>query len=103
MISTAAGIDSLMLNLTQEIQVHATLEATFAALLEQLGPANDTPDGRPMPMKIEPGREAGGSATWATGTATSGVLCRPSSARRSWKSRVHCLCPIRLFRMCNTD
>ena len=40
MISTAAGIDSLMLNLTQEIQVHATLEATFAALLEQLGPAN---------------------------------------------------------------
>ena len=53
MISTAAGIDSLMLNLTQEIQVHATLEATFAALLEQLGPANDTPDGRPMPMKIE--------------------------------------------------
>jgi len=54
MISTAAGIDSLMLNLTQEIQVHATLEATFAALLEQLGPANDTPDGKPMPMKIEP-------------------------------------------------
>src|SRR6202162_3611811 len=54
MISTAAGIDSLMLNLTQEIQVHATPEATFAALLEQLGPANDTPDGRPMPMKIEP-------------------------------------------------
>ena len=54
MISTAVGIDSLMLNLTQEIQVHASLEATFAALLEQLGPANDTPDGRPMPMKIEP-------------------------------------------------
>jgi len=54
MISTAAGIDSLMLNLTQEIQVHATLEATFAALLEQLGHANDKPDGRPMPMKIEP-------------------------------------------------
>ncbi len=54
MISTIAGIDSLMLNLTQEIQVHATLETTFAALLEQLGPANDTPDGRSMPMKIEP-------------------------------------------------
>ena len=53
MISTA-GVDSLMLNLTQEIQVHATLETTFAALLEQLGPANDTPDGRSMPMKIEP-------------------------------------------------
>src|ERR1700732_829199 len=54
MISTAAGIDNLMVNLTKEIQVHATLETTFAALLEQLGPANDTPDGKPMPMKIEP-------------------------------------------------
>lgn len=54
MISTAAGIENLTLNLTEEIRVHATLEATFAALLEQLGPANDTPDGKPMPMKIEP-------------------------------------------------
>src|SRR5258707_8001212 len=54
MISSAAGIHSLMLNLTQEIQIHAPLETTFAALLEQLGPATDTPDGRSMPMKIEP-------------------------------------------------
>ena len=38
MISTAAGIESLMLNLTKEIQVRASLETTFAALLEQLGP-----------------------------------------------------------------
>jgi hypothetical protein len=53
MISAAAGIESLMLNLSQEIQVHATLETTFAALLEQLGPANDTPDGKPMPLKLE--------------------------------------------------
>jgi uncharacterized protein YndB with AHSA1/START domain len=54
MISTAAGIENLTLNLTEEIRVHATLEATFAALIEQLGAANDTPDGKPMPMKIEP-------------------------------------------------
>ncbi|MGA9798629.1 MAG: SRPBCC domain-containing protein [Terriglobales bacterium] len=54
MISTAAGIESLMLNLTQEIEVKATLETTFAALLEQLGPLGDTPDGRQMHMKIEP-------------------------------------------------
>jgi hypothetical protein len=54
MISNAVEIDSLMLNLTQEIQVHATLETTFAALLEQLGPGNDTPEGKPMPMKLEP-------------------------------------------------
>ena len=54
MIATAAGIESLMLNITQEIQVHANLETTFAALLEQIGSANDTPDGRAMPMKLEP-------------------------------------------------
>lgn len=54
MLSTAAGIENLTLNVTKEVHVRATLEATFAALLEQMGPANDTPDGNPMPMKIEP-------------------------------------------------
>jgi hypothetical protein len=52
--ATAAAIENLTLNVTQEIHVGATLEATFAALLEQLGPANDTPDGKPMPMTLEP-------------------------------------------------
>jgi hypothetical protein len=42
------------LNVTQEIHVRAPLDVTFAALLEQLGPESDTPDGKPMPMKIEP-------------------------------------------------
>jgi hypothetical protein len=54
MISTAQSIENLTLNLTQEIQVRAPLDVTFAALLEQIGPENDTPDGKPMPMKIEP-------------------------------------------------
>jgi uncharacterized protein YndB with AHSA1/START domain len=53
MLSTATGIENLTLNVTQEVHVRASLEATFAALLEQLGPGNDTPD-KPMPMKIEP-------------------------------------------------
>jgi hypothetical protein len=47
-------IEDLTLSITQEIHVRASLEATFAALLEQLGPQNDTPDGNPIPMKIEP-------------------------------------------------
>ncbi len=47
-------IEELTLNVTQEIHVRASLEVTFAALLEQLGPQNDTTDGKPMPMKIEP-------------------------------------------------
>ena len=53
MIPTAPGLESLTLIVTQEIQVQATLEHTFAALLEQIGPENDTPDGKKMPMKIE--------------------------------------------------
>jgi hypothetical protein len=53
MLSTASGIENLTLNVTEEIRVHAPLEVTFAALLEQLGPGNETPQG-PMPMKIEP-------------------------------------------------
>jgi uncharacterized protein YndB with AHSA1/START domain len=51
---TAQAIENLTLNLTEEIQVRAPLEVTFAALLEQLGPENDTPDGHPISLKIEP-------------------------------------------------
>jgi hypothetical protein len=59
-------IEDLTLSITQEIHVRASLEDTFAALLEQLGPSNETPDGTPMPLKVEawPGgrwyRELGG-------------------------------------------
>jgi hypothetical protein len=50
---TVPDIESLSLKVNQEIRVHASLEVTFAALLEQLGPANAHPDGTPMPMKLE--------------------------------------------------
>src|ERR1022692_2567640 len=50
---TAPGIESLTLVITQEIHVQASVEDTFAALLEQIGPGNNRPDGDPMPMKIE--------------------------------------------------
>jgi Activator of Hsp90 ATPase homolog 1-like protein len=53
-IPTLPGIEGLTLNITQEIQVKASLEDTFEAILEQIGPGNDTMDGTPMPMKIEP-------------------------------------------------
>jgi len=53
MISSAPGIENLTLNLTQEIHVRAPLDVTFAALLEQIGPENDTREGNPMPMKLE--------------------------------------------------
>jgi uncharacterized protein YndB with AHSA1/START domain len=48
------SIEDLTLTITQEIQVNAPLETTFAALLEQMGPSNETPDGKSLAMKLEP-------------------------------------------------
>lgn len=53
MATPAIALDSLMLNVSEEIHVAAPLETTFAALLEQLGSSNEHPDGTPMPMKLE--------------------------------------------------
>jgi len=52
-VATAPGVEKLILNINMETRVRASLDATFAALLEQLGPAGDTPEGKPLPMKLE--------------------------------------------------
>jgi uncharacterized protein YndB with AHSA1/START domain len=54
MTPTAESIENLTLSIKKEIHVQASLENTFAALLEQLGPYNETPDGKSLSMKIEP-------------------------------------------------
>ncbi len=54
MIATEQTLENLTLTINQEIHVKASLEITFAALLEQLGPGNETPDGKSLQMKIEP-------------------------------------------------
>ncbi len=53
MISTTTRIEDLTLDITEEIRVRAPLQVTFAALLEQLGPFNETAQDKPMPMKLE--------------------------------------------------
>jgi hypothetical protein len=53
MTQTMTIQDSLTLNLTDEIHVRASLAATFDALLAQMGPENETPDGKPLPMTLE--------------------------------------------------
>jgi len=53
MAAAVVGLDSLTLNIVQEIHVKASLEVTFETLLEQLGPLNQVMDGTPMPMKLE--------------------------------------------------
>ncbi len=46
-------IADLTLDITEEIRVAAPIATTFAALLEQLGPGNERPDGEPMPFTLE--------------------------------------------------
>ena len=53
MTTTATSLENLTLTITQEIHVNASLQVTFDALLEQIGPLNSRPDGVPMPMVIE--------------------------------------------------
>src|ERR1700678_73811 len=54
MIPTEQALENLALTINQQIQVQAPLDVSFAALLEQLGPGNETPDGKSLNMQIEP-------------------------------------------------
>lgn len=53
MTSAAAPTDDRTLFLEQQTRVHASLEQTFAALLEELGPSNLGMHDAPMPMILE--------------------------------------------------
>jgi hypothetical protein len=53
MTETMTLQDNLTLNLTEDIHVRASLEATFEALLVQMGPENEGPDGTPLSMTLE--------------------------------------------------
>ena len=53
MTAVASGLDQLTLDLVEEIRVDASIDATFAALLEELGPANLGYQNAPMPMMLE--------------------------------------------------
>ncbi|HZW10437.1 MAG TPA: SRPBCC domain-containing protein [Phycisphaerales bacterium] len=42
------------IDIRKDIFIAATPEIAFAAVLEELGPGSQMPDGKPFPMKIEP-------------------------------------------------
>jgi hypothetical protein len=52
MTTTAAVYDTF--TITEEILVRARLDTTFASLIAQMGRLNETPDGKPLPMVLEP-------------------------------------------------
>ena len=54
MTAVDSALDHLSLSITEEIQVRASLAATFAALLEEMGPSSEGHNGTPMPMVLEP-------------------------------------------------
>jgi hypothetical protein len=54
MIQTPTSIENLTLTITQEIRVNASLEVTFNALLEQIGPQFKNDVGASLSMKLEP-------------------------------------------------
>lgn len=54
MVLPTQTANELTFTISQEIKVSAPIETTFEALLEQIGPSNETHEGKPMPMKIEP-------------------------------------------------
>jgi hypothetical protein len=53
MPATAPVIENLSLDISQETLVRSSVTATFAALLEELGPSNVGQNDVPMPMTLE--------------------------------------------------
>ena len=51
---TTAVMANETFTIKEEIRVRASLEKTFASLLAEMGPHNQTPDGKPLPMVLEP-------------------------------------------------
>jgi uncharacterized protein YndB with AHSA1/START domain len=54
MTAVATGLDQMTLDLTEEMRVNAPIDKVFAALVEEIGPANRNHDETPMPMMLEP-------------------------------------------------
>ena len=96
-------LEDMTLVVTEEIRIDASVEDSFAALLEQMGPHNEGPDGMAMPMTLEarPGgrwfRDLGGDDGhhWGHVQAIKG--------RRCWKSMVPCSCPTPSHQICSID
>jgi uncharacterized protein YndB with AHSA1/START domain len=53
MAATAQKIEDFTLNITLETFVKAGIHETFAAVLDQIGPLNRTPEGVDLKMKVE--------------------------------------------------
>ena len=53
MSTIASALENQTFTITEEIDVHASIEQTFKSLVAQIGRLNETPDGTPLPMVME--------------------------------------------------
>ena len=53
MTMTTSELDTQTFELVREAQIDAPIEITFQAVLAELGPEGQMPDGKPFPMKLE--------------------------------------------------
>ena len=89
---TTAVMANETFTIKEEIRVRASLEKTFASLLAEMGPHNQTPDGQPLPMVLEPRPAVGGTGNWVATTDTCGDSSRASSVRRYSRFGARCSC-----------
>jgi hypothetical protein len=54
MTTMTPGTDPATITIAEEIHVKASIESTFASLISQMSRQNETPDGKPLPMILEP-------------------------------------------------
>src|SRR6185437_4352266 len=52
MVTERASVETL--EIRRELEIAAPIEIAFEAMLEQLGPESQMPDGKPFPFKLEP-------------------------------------------------
>ncbi|HXE53173.1 MAG TPA: SRPBCC domain-containing protein [Tepidisphaeraceae bacterium] len=52
MVTEQASVETL--EIRRELEIAAPIEIAFEAMLEQLGPESQMPDGKPFPFKLEP-------------------------------------------------
>ena len=90
------------ISIQREIAIAAPIEIAFEAMLEEMGPGGEMPDGKPFPMVIEPWPGGRWYRDLGNNPATSGGTSRSSSRRRCSSCAGRCSCPSPPSTTCST-
>jgi nucleotide-binding universal stress UspA family protein len=92
MTNSIKSVEDLLLNISQEIHVKAPLNKTFDAILEQLGPHNETPEGNPGPVLTQ--IASGSDDVLVVGTRPGPSIKRAVHGSVSAHCTAHARCPV---------